>query len=62
MIMPNEKSEWVHQVVRYIHSPALFIQGDNSDLEAEKKRERIFKMSWTDWKFHHKPVAEWKHL
>ena len=36
MIMPNEESEWVHQIVRYIRSPALFTQGDNSDFEAEK--------------------------
>ena len=25
MIMPNEESGWVHQYVRYIHWPALFI-------------------------------------
>ena len=36
MIMPNEENAWVHQVVRYIHSPASFIQRDNSDTEAEK--------------------------
>ena len=41
MIMLNEESEWDHQVVLYIHSPALFIQPDYSDLIAEKK-------TWTD--------------
>ena len=46
MIMPNEESEWVHQVFRYIHSPTLFIRGDNSDFEAEEKREQIVKMFW----------------
>ena len=46
--MSNEESEWVHQVVRYIHSAALFIHHDN-DFEA-KKRKRVFKMSWRDWK------------
>ena len=28
MIMLNEESERVHQVVRYIHSPAFFLQRD----------------------------------
>ena len=28
--MPNEQSEWVHQVVGYIYSPASFIQRDIS--------------------------------
>ena len=51
MIMANGESEWVHWAVRYIHSPALFIQRDDIDFEAEVKRERIYKMSWTDWKF-----------
>ena len=36
--MPNEESEWVHQVARYIHSHASFIQCDNSDR----------KKTWTD--------------
>ena len=49
MIVPNEESDWVHRVIRYIHTPAVFNQRDYS--EAEKKRERIFKMSWTDLKF-----------
>ena len=32
MIMPNEESEWIHQIIRYIHSPVLFIQrGDSVD-------------------------------
>ena len=39
MIMPHER-EQVYEVVCYIHSPALFIQRDNSDFETEKK--------WTD--------------
>ena len=50
MIMPNEESDWVHQVFRYIHSPALFIQRDNSDFKG-KKREGVLKMAWTNWKF-----------
>ena len=36
MITPNKKSEWVDQVVRYIHSPASFTQRDNSETEADK--------------------------
>ena len=51
MITPNEESEWIHHVVCHIDSPVLFIQHDNSDCEAEKKREHIFKMPWTDWNF-----------
>ena len=45
IIMPNKESEWVHQVFHYIHSPALFIQRDNSEFEAKNNRERIFKMT-----------------
>ena len=37
MIIPIEESEWVYQVLRYIHSPAFFIQRANSDFETEKK-------------------------
>ena len=37
LIKSNQESEWVHQVVRNIPSPALSIQWDNSDFEAEKK-------------------------
>ena len=33
--MPNEESEWVLHVARYIRSSPSFIQRDNSDLEAE---------------------------
>ena len=51
MIMPNEESQWVHQVVLYILPPALFIQRDNSDFEGEKKCEWILYMSCTGWKF-----------
>ena len=29
LILPNEQSEWVYQIVRYVHSPALFIQRDS---------------------------------
>ena len=29
-LVPNAEGKWVYQVVRYIHSPALFIQRDNS--------------------------------
>ena len=47
MIMPSEESEFVHQVVRYIHLPALFIQRDNSALEAENS-ELILKINLTD--------------
>ena len=36
LIMPNQESEWVQQVVRNIPSPALSIQWDNSDFEAKK--------------------------
>ena len=36
MIMPNKKSEWVYEVVS--HSPALFIQRDDSDSLAEETR------------------------
>ena len=36
MTTPNEESELVLQVIHYIHSPALFIQCDNSEFEAEK--------------------------
>ena len=50
MIMSNEENEWVDQIVRYIHLPSLLIHHD-SDFEAEKKREGISKISWTDWKF-----------
>ena len=50
LIMPNQESEWVQQVVRNIPSPALSIQWDNSDFEAKKGKE-IFQISWTDWKF-----------
>ena len=32
--MPKE-GEWDHQVIRYIHSPVLFIHRDNSDFEDE---------------------------
>ena len=49
LIMPNQESQWVHQVIRNIPSPALSIQWDR-DFEA-KKSEEIFQMSWTDWKF-----------
>ena len=42
-IMPNEESEWVIQVVRYIHSSVFAIQRENSDFQ-NKKRERMFKM------------------
>ena len=51
MNMSNEETQWVQYVVRYIHSSALFIHRDNWDFEAEKTRERMFKMSWTDWLF-----------
>ena len=50
MIMPNEESECVHQVVLCIHLPASFIQRDNSDSEAGE-RERILKVYRTDRKF-----------
>ena len=36
MIIPKEESKGVYQVVRYIHSPALFVQRDDSDTEAKK--------------------------
>ena len=36
MMMPNDESVWFHQVLNYIHAPALVIQRDNSDFEAEK--------------------------
>ena len=49
MIIPNEESEWVHQVARYIHSPALFIQRDNG---LSKRRERIFRKTRIDLKLH----------
>ena len=50
VIMPNEESEWVDQRVRYIHWSALLVQRDNSDFEAKKKRDWIFKMPLADWK------------
>ena len=50
LIMPNQESEWVQQVVRNIPSPAVSIQWDNSDFEA-KKGEENFQTSRTDWKF-----------
>ena len=52
MIMPNEESEWVNQVVGYIHSPTLFIQRDNRDFEAEKKAWTDLQNVRADWKFH----------
>ena len=42
-IMPNQESEWIHQVVRNIPSSTLSIQWDNSDSEVEKKREQMLK-------------------
>ena len=43
MIMSNEEVECVHQVVRYINLPALFIQRSNSDFEAQKTdRSKMF--------------------
>ena len=36
MIMPNEESEWVHQLVLYILTMASFFQLDNGDFEAGK--------------------------
>ena len=39
--MPIEESEWVHQVFRYIHSPALLIQHDNSEFGAEEEKKLI---------------------
>ena len=36
MIMPDEENDGVHQVVRYIQSPVLFIQRDDSDFDAKK--------------------------
>ena len=47
MIRLNEESEWVHQVVRYMHSPAW--SSVNSDFDAGKNR--IVKKSWRDWNF-----------
>ena len=35
MIRPKE-SEWVHQVVRHIHSPPLIVQRDNKDSKTTK--------------------------
>ena len=43
----SEYTKRVSSSILALHSPALFIQRDNSDFET-KKRERIFKMSWTD--------------
>ena len=48
LIMPNQESEWDHQVIRNIPSPALSIQWDNKDIEA-KESKQIYQMSWTDW-------------
>ena len=36
MIMLNEESEWVLQVVRCIYLPFLLIKFDNCDFEAEE--------------------------
>ena len=47
MIIPNGKSERVHQVVRDIHTPVLFIQRDNS----YSKSKKSWKCCYTDWKF-----------
>ena len=47
MIMPNGEIEGIQHIVRYIHSPALFIQRGNTNFGA-KKRQRIFEMSRTD--------------
>ena len=41
--MPNEENEWVNQVVRSLHSTALLVQRDNSDLEATKNVNGILK-------------------
>ena len=37
MFMPNEESELAYQVVPYIHSPACFIQRDDSGAEKKQK-------------------------
>ena len=39
--MPNEGSEWAHQVVHYINLPALFIQRDKCGSET-KQNFRMF--------------------
>ena len=41
MMMMNEQSELIYQVLRYIHSSVLFIRRDNSDSETGKN-------TWTD--------------
>ena len=48
IIIPNEESDWVYHVGCNIHSPVLLIQRDNSDSEAKKNFEQIFKAYWTD--------------
>ena len=42
--MPNEENEWVNQVVRSLHSTALFVQRNNSDLKATKNVNGTLKL------------------
>ena len=46
----DDHAEWRKRVSSSSRPLNLFNQRDISDFEVEKKRERIFKMSWTDWK------------